>query len=603
MPFQIPGGKADVSGHPFSWNREPFGVQWKIPMAKVYPSRPRSTAQVRLSDGRIFEGPVGTKLEDFLRAAFPDAPIPFIAGITEGKLLELSTPVERDLEIRPVFITDSEGIRIYTRSLVLLLAAAVEELFPGTRIVVDHSVPFGGYYCWVLDREPFGLEELSLIESKMREFVEADAPIEKRMLPAADAARALAAQGKEAKAELLLSSSHEARIPLYRLGKVQDYFFGPMAPSAGYLRFFALSPYHRGFILRFPRRERPTELSPVEDYTALWQVFEEYGRWLELLGLQDVRSINKAIGNGRIREIILVSEALHQERIVRIAEEIAELPPERRRIVLIAGPSASGKTTFTKRLCVQLISRGLRPYPISLDDYFFPREEMERRGIDDFDDVKAVDLELFRRHVEALLEGEEVRLPRFNFVTGKRERGPKLSLGRDGILLVEGIHCLNPVVLPGEPGENAFKIYVSALTQLNLDELNRIPTTDTRLIRRIVRDAAFRGYSAEDTLRLWGNVRRGEKRFIFPYQGRADVMFNSALAYEWAVLRPRAERLLLEVRDPKHRIEAERLLGLLRWVVPYFGREVPQISILREFIGGSILRDYFPSPFERALRR
>jgi len=556
-----------------------------------------------LSDGRIFEGPVGTPLEEFLQAAYPDAAIPFIAGITDGKLLELSTPVEHDLEVRPVFITDSGGIRIYTRSLVLLLAAAVVELFPGTKVVVDHSVPFGGYYCWVANREPLTPEELSALETKMREFVRKNAPIHKTVFPATEAARILRAQGKVSKAELILSNPHESRIPLYRLGAVQDYFFGPMVPSAGYLRFFALSPYHRGFILRFPRRERPTELAPVEDYTALWQVFEEYGCWLELLGLQDVSSINKAIGDGRIREIILVSEALHQERIVRIAEQIAELPPNRRRIVLIAGPSASGKTTFTKRLCIQLISQGLRPYPISLDDYFFSREEMRQRGLNDFDDIRAVDLELFQRQMERLLEGEEIQLPRFNFVTGRREKGPRLRLRRDGILLVEGIHCLNPTVLPGEIGARAFKIYVSALTQLNLDELNRIPTTDTRLIRRIVRDAAFRGYNAEETLRMWVNVRRGEKRFVFPYQGRADVMFNSALAYEWAVLRPRVEPLLLEVQDPRRRVEAERLLGLLRWVKGYAGEEVPQISILREFIGGSILRDYFPSPFERSLRR
>ncbi len=572
-------------------------------MAKIYLSGPRETAQVRLSDGRIFEGPVGTPLEEFLHAAFPDAPIPFIAGISDGKLLELTTPIRVDTEIKPVFITDSEGIRIYTRSLVLLLAAAVAELFPEARVVVDHSVPFGGYYCWVANRHPFTEEELSLIETKMREFVEADRPIEKEVHPLEEAARILAQEGKASKAELLMANSHESEVPLYRLGQVRDYFFGPMAPSTGYLRFFALSPYHRGFILRFPRRERPTELAPVEDYTALWQVFEEYGRWLELLGLQDVNTINKAIAEDRIREIILVSEALHQERIVRIAEQVADLPPERRRIVLIAGPSASGKTTFTKRLCVQLISQGLRPYPISLDDYFFPREEMRRRGLTDFDDIRAVDIELFQEHMARLLEGEEVQLPRYNFVTGGREDGLRLKLRRDNVLLIEGLHCLNPALLPGELGEKAFKIYVSALTQLNLDELNRIPTTDTRLIRRIVRDAAFRGYDAENTLKLWGNVRRGEKRFVFPYQGRADVMFNSALAYEWAVLRPRAEPLLLEVRDPRYRIEAERLLGLLRWVRPYIGQEVPQISILREFIGGSILRDYFPNPFERATRR
>ncbi|HID08904.1 TPA: nucleoside kinase, partial [Candidatus Micrarchaeota archaeon] len=307
---------------------------------KVFESEPRKTAQVRLSDGRIFEGPVGTRLEEFLQAAFPDAPIPFIAGIEDGRLMELSEPVIRDMEIRPIFITDSEGIRIYTRSLVLLLAAAVAELFPDVRVVVDHSVPFGGYYCWVANRDPFSVGELAAIEKKMREMVEADLPIDKEVLPVGEAARALAQDGKASKAELLLSSPNST-IPLYRLGKVRDYFFGPMAPSTGYLKFFALSPYHRGFILRFPRRERPTELAPVEDYTALWQVFEEYGRWLELLGLQDVSSINRAIDEGRIREIILVSEALHQERIVRIAEGIADLPRERRKIVLIAGPSAS----------------------------------------------------------------------------------------------------------------------------------------------------------------------------------------------------------------------------------------------------------------------
>jgi len=557
---------------------------------------------VRLSDGRIFEGPVGTTLEEFLRAAFPDAPIPFIAGISDGRLLELTTPVRVDMEVKPVFITDSEGIRIYTRSLVLLLAAAVAELFPGARVVVDHSVPFGGYYCWVANREPFSPEELGRIEAVMRAFVDRNVPIEKEVLSLDEAARVLAQEGKSSKAELLIANTHGSRIPLYRLGKARDYFFGPMAPSTGYLRFFALCAYHRGFILRFPRRERPTELAPVEDYTALWQVFEEYGRWLELLGLQDVNTINKAIAEGRIREIILVSEALHQERIVRIAEQVADLPPERRRIVLVAGPSASGKTTFSKRLCIQLISRGLRPYPVSLDDYFLPREEMRRRGLNDFDDIRAVDIELFQDHMARLLEGAEVQLPRYNFVTGTREKGLLLKLRRDSVLLIEGIHCLNPALLPGELGERAFKIYVSALTQLNLDDLNRIPTTDTRLIRRIVRDAAFRGYDAEDTLRLWVNVRRGEKRFIFPYQRRADVMFNSALAYEWAVLRPRVEPLLLEVRDPKYNIEADRLLGLLHWVKPYLGQEVPQISILREFIGGSILRDYFPSPFERATR-
>lgn len=549
----IPGHLRDRTG--FCQIRKPrlgpgpaAGGLWAIisfPMSAVREARPRETAQVRLTDGRIFEGPVGTPLEEYLRAAYPEAAIPCVAGIVEGRLWELTRPVTRDVEVRPVFLSDSEGIRIYTRSLVLLLLAAVAEVFPGVRIVVDHSVPFGGYYCWTANREPFSAEELSRIEARMREMVERDLPIGREEVSAGEAARFFSSQGRASKAELIAKAPGDERIPLYRLGGVKDYFFGPMVPSTGYLRFFSLTPYHSGFILRFPRRERPTELSPVEDYTALWEVFEEYGHWLDLLGLRDVGSVNRAVRNGRIREIILVSEALHEERIVQIANRIAELPPERRRIVLVAGPSASGKTTFTKRLCIQLLSLGLRPYPLSLDDYFLPRAEMRRRGLDDFDDIRAVDLELFREHMERLLSGEEVQLPRYNFVTGEREEGMRLKLDADGLLLVEGIHCLNPELLPGELGERAFRVYVSALTQLNLDDHNRISTTDTRLIRRIVRDAAFRGYSAEETLAVWPKVRRGEKRFIFPHQGRADVMFNSALVYEWAVLRPRVENLSL----------------------------------------------------------
>jgi uridine kinase len=249
------------------------------------------------------------------------------------------------------------------------------------------------------------------------------------------------------------------------------------------------------------------------------------------------------------------------------------------------------------------LALGLRPYPISLDDYFLPREEMARRGLTDFDDISAVDLPFFHAQMEDLLSGKEVTLPYFDFPTGQRKTGMKLRLDTEALVLVEGLHCLNPLVLPGDYRGAVFRIYVSALTQLNLDDHVRISTTDTRLIRRIVRDAAFRGYSAEQTLALWGNVRRGEKRFIFPYQGQADVMFNSALVYEWNVLRSRAEPLLLQVRHPRLRLEAERLLGILRWFKPYPGEEVPATSILREFIGGGILAAYYPSPFERAAWR
>lgn len=565
----------------------------------VREGKPRDTVHAIFPDGRIFEGPVGTKLEEFVAAAYPDPTVPAVAALVDGELRELSEPLRRDAEVRPLFLTDSEGIRIYTRSLSFLLAAAAAELFPEARLIIDHSVPFGGYYCRVAGRPPFTQEELARLEGLMRTWVEEDRPIEKEVLPAAEAARILADRGLAPKAQLI-AALNSGTVPLYRLGAFQDYLFGPMVPSAGHLRYFRLHPYHDGFILQFPRRERPTELGPVEDYHALWQVFEEYGRWLELLGVYDVPTMNETIRTGRITEIILVSEALHEQRIAQIAQAIAQRGPK---IVLIAGPSSSGKTTFTKRLAIQLLALGLRPYPISLDDYFLPREEMARRGLTDFDDISAVDLPLFHAQMEELLSGRAVTLPYFDFPTGQRKQGLTLKLDEDALLLVEGLHCLNPAVLPRDFGAQVFRIYVSALTQLNVDDHVRISTTDTRLIRRIVRDAAFRGYDAEKTLALWGNVRRGEKRFVFPYQGKADVMFNSALVYEWNVLRTRAEPLLLQVRHPRLRLEAERLLGILRLFTPYPGEEVPATSILREFIGGGILAGYYPSPFERATWR
>lgn len=562
-------------------------------------STPRDTVLAIFPDGRILEGPVGTKLLEFVATAYPDPTVPAVAALVDGEILELSEPLRRDAEVRPIFMTDSEGIRIYTRSLSFLLLAAVAELFPEARVIIDHSVPFGGYYCRVMGRPPFSPVELAQIEGLMRRWVEENRPMEKELFSAGEAVRLLAEQGLPQKAALL-SSQNTSTIPLYRLGNFREYLFGPMVPSTGYLRYFRLYPYHDGFILQFPRRERPTELAPLEDYWPLWQVFEEYGRWLELLGVYDVWTVNEAIRAGRMTEVILVSEALHEQRVSEIARAISQREPK---IVLIAGPSSSGKTTFTKRLAVQLLALGLRPYPVSLDDYFLPREEMGRRGLTDFDDISAVDLPLFQEHMTALMAGQDVTLPHFSFPTGTRENGLTLRLGSESLLLVEGLHCLNPAVLPDDLGKNVFRIYVSALTQLKLDDHVRISTTDTRLIRRIVRDAAFRGYSAEQTLALWANVRRGEKRFVFPYQSQADVMFNSALVYEWNVLRSRVEPLLLQVRHPRLRLEAERLLGILRWFAPYPGEEIPATSILREFLGGGVLASYYPSPFERATWR
>ena len=334
----------------------------------------------------------------------------------------------------------------------------------------------------------------------------------------------------------------------------------------------------------------------MQNYPQLTAIFYEYGEWLRLLGVDSVSALNEAIANGRIREVILVSEALHEERIAHIAGEIVRRQ-DKVRLVLVAGPSASGKTTFSKRLSVQLLAHGARPFALELDDYFVDREltPKDENGEYDFESLGALDVALFNQHLLALMNGEEVQLTRFNFKAGRREKGETVRLGPDHIIIVEGIHGLNPQLVPSVPEEYIYRVYVSALTQLNIDRHNRVPTTDTRLIRRIVRDATYRGYSAEDTLNRWGSVRRGEKWHIFPYQENADVMFNSALAYELAVLKPLAEPLLLQVEhtSPRH-VEAKRLLTFLQWFEPCGPDLVPDNSILREFIGGSILRDYTP---------
>ncbi|MBU0704666.1 MAG: nucleoside kinase, partial [Chloroflexi bacterium] len=351
-----------------------------------------------------------------------------------------------------------------------------------------------------------------------------------------------------------------------------------------------------GFVLQYPRRHWPTELRPVRDYPQLTAIFHEYGEWLHLLGVESVSGLNEAIANGRIREIILVSEALHEQRIAQIADLIARWRSEVR-LVLVAGPSAAGKTTFSKRLSVQLLAHGIRPFPLELDNYFVDREKTPRdeHGEYDFEVLEALDVPLFNQHLLALVRGEEVQTPRFNFQTGHREKGEIVQLGPDHIIIVEGIHGLNPQLVPSLPEESIFRIYLSALTQLNTDRHNRVPTTDTRLVRRIVRDATYRGYTAEETLKRWESVRRGEKRHIFPYQEHADVMFNSALVYELAVLKPLAEPLLLQIEPfSPRRVEAKRLLTFLQWFEPCGPDLIPDNSILREYIGGSILRDYKP---------
>jgi uridine kinase len=568
-------------------------MEKSIPVVKS--TEPRKTAQVRLADGRTFEASVGTSLEAYISEALGDSQVPVIAALVNGELRELTYSIQSDARVDALLLSDSDGVRIYRRSLAFLLVAAVRELFPEAQIFVEYSLPFGGFFCQVRGREPFSVKELAQIETHMRRIVSEDVPIVKERVPLEDAIELFKARNEEEKVKLI-SRRQKDYLVLYNLRGTRDYFHGYMVPSTRYLRYFAVYPYPPGFVLQYPRRHRPTELLPRHDYPQLTAIFREYGEWLRLLGVESVSALNEASANGRIREVILVSEALHEERIAHIAGEIV-CCPEKVRVVLIAGPSASGKTTFSKRLAVQLLAHGVRPFPLELDSYFVDRELTPRdeNGDYDFESLGALDVPLFNQHLLALMNGEEVQLPKFNFHTGRREPGKTVQLDPDHIIIVEGIHGLNPKLVPDVPEACTYRIYASALTQLNIDRHNRVPTTDTRLLRRIVRDATYRGYSAEDTLNRWGSVRRGEKWHIFPFQENADIMFNSALAYELAVLKPLAKPLLLQVEhtSPRH-VEAKRLLTFLQWVEPCGPDLVPDNSLLREFIGGSILRDYTP---------
>jgi uridine kinase len=573
-------------------NNGPYPVSGS-PSVTIYPARPRDTAQVWFDDGRVFEGPVGTPLEDFVRAAGSDPDVPTVAALIDNELRELTYRVEADIEVTPITMAHSDGFRIYRRSLSFLLVTALHELFPGTTVYVDHSLTFGGYFCQVQGREPFSAAELARVEARMREVVAADEPIRKERVPLNEAVALFHARGDDDKVRLL-SRRRKSYLTLYELRGLRDYFHGYMVPSTGYLTVFALQTYGPGLILRFPRSDPPMELQPFVDYPKLVGVFREYGQWMELIGIGDVGALNEAMAGERVREVVLVAEALHEQRVARIAEGIAARQGQVR-LVLIAGPSSSGKTTFSKRLSIQLLANGLRPFALELDNYFVDRDKTPRdeQGKYDFESLGALDVTLFNDHLLRLLDGEEVTLPHYNFRTGLREVGKTVRLRPDHIVLIEGIHGLDPDLVPDIPPEVAYRVYVSALTQLNIDKHNRVPTTDTRMIRRIVRDARDRGYSAQQTIERWGSVRRGEKRSIFPFQEHADVMFNSALVYELAVLKPLAEPLLLQVKPgTRAHVEAKRLLAFLEWFEPLAPDLVPDNSILREFVGGAILRDF-----------
>jgi uridine kinase len=539
----------------------------------------------------VLSGPRGSTVGEFLSAVEFDTLV--MGAIVNGELRELTYAIDIESRVIPVLMNTADGSRIYRRSLTFLLEKAFTDLYPNGILYVDHSISSGGYFCQVTGRDPLSDSEIEVLNAHMKKLVEDDLPFERMEIPLGEAIEYFRSKGHEDKVQLLKHRKKDY-LTLYRLGDHMDYHHGYMVPSTSYLQLFDMAKIDGGFTLHFPRRHKPNELLPMPDYPKLLNAFRQYGGWLGRLGIDNVGSLNDAIEHGRADEIVLVSEAFHERNLSDIARTVAARL-DQSRLILIAGPSSSGKTTTSRRLTIQLLALGISPFPLELDNYFLDRDKtpLGEDGKPDFESIEALNLPLLWDHLPRLIRGEEVQLPKYNFKSGKSEAGHVIQLKKGQPIIMEGIHGMDPHLIPASLSDEAFRIYVSALTQLNLDRHNRVSTTDTRLIRRIVRDARDRGYDAVHTISHWESVRRGEKRHIFPFQENADVMFNSALAYEMAALKPFAEPLLRQVPfgTPEY-IEAKRLLAFLEWFLPLDVNLVPDNSLLREFLGGSILKDF-----------
>lgn len=534
-----------------------------------------------------------------------------ILGIVNGKLRELNKKIKSDCELSFVTTADRDGRRTYRRSVVLLLQRAIYDVYGSmTQLHVMHSLG-EGYYCQLekavecadSQQEKYNEDtdqgsrenseksvtehDIDRIVCSMYSFVEKDLTITKHSAKTQYAEQLFKEKGLHDK-ERLLHYRRSSRVNLYELDGVVDYFYGFMAPSTGMLKYFDIVPYENGFVLLFPGANSRS-VEPLVTSNKLFHTLDDSREWSKMLGIGTIGSLNDAIAAGRGQEIMLLQEALMEQKIGNLAAQIAS--DDKKKFVMIAGPSSSGKTSFANRLSIQLIAKGRKPHPLSLDDYYVDRELCPKHpdGSFDFECLESIDVKLFNEDMNRLLKGEAVDMPSFNFKTGKREyRGRKLVLGPDDILVIEGIHGLNDRLSQLIPPEHKFKIYISALTQLNIDEHNPLSTTDERLIRRIVRDARTRGTNAMETIAMWPSVRKGERENIFPFQEQADVMFNSALVYELAVLKVYAEPLLFGIeRDCPEYLEAKRLLKLLDYFLPMPADGIPNNSLLREFVGGS----------------
>jgi uridine kinase len=547
----------------------------------------------QLPDETQISYPAGTsfcKMAGELQARYTS---PIAAMKLNNEFHDLMFIPETGGKVIPIDLSVQDGTRVYSRSLCLVLVRAAAEVFPGCEVRIEHSLSKGLYgEIKMSNNEVFTENDLAAIHGRMTQIIEADETIIKETLPLKEAIELFKKQNQTDKVQLL-QFKKKPEVHIYRCGDYIDYFYGHMLPSTGYLKIFDLKYYFPGFILRFPTIENPTVLPEFKEQRKLARIFYEYEKWGDILEVSEVGAFNKLIADGKGGELIRIAEALHEKKIAQIADQITA-DRQRIRLILIAGPSSSGKTTFAQRLAVQLRVNGLRPVSISIDNYFIDRAHtpIGPNGFPDYECLEAIDVKLFNKDLMALIQGFSVVLPRYNFQTGNREMGIEaIQVAKGQPIIIEGIHGLNDKLTAAIPKGNKFKIYISALTQLNIDHHNRIPTTDNRIIRRTVRDNQFRGHDAIKTISLWPMVRAGEEVHIFPFQEEADVMFNSALIYELAVLKRYAEPLFQKI-TPEHPefSEAKRLLKFLDYFLPLDDCEVPINSILREFIGNGCFK-------------
>ena len=542
-----------------------------------------------LPDGRTKTIEKGMRLIDLAQDFQGKYKTPFVLARVNNTLKELNRCITDDLShVEFLDLHTKDGIRVYQRSATFIMVVAAKNIAPHINIRVNHHIS-GGYFCESKDGQNLDNDLLAKIQDEMIRIVEQDMPVIKKSYTL-DAAFKVFDENEMTDKKGLFKYRRSSRINLYKLDGSYGYFYGDMVPSTSYIKKFKITPYNTGFILQFPDEHNPLEITPFKPAPKLSNIFQESEKWARIMEVDTVGALNDTISQGSIRDLILISEALHEKKIAQIADQITA-KKDKIGVILVAGPSSSGKTTFAQRLAIQLRVSGMKPHAVSVDDYFVNREftPIDEDGKPDFESIEAIDIKLFNRHMVELLEGKEVEIPSFNFKTGTREyKGNTLQLDTNDVLIVEGIHGLNEQLSSSVPRENKFKIYISCLTQLNVDYHNRISTTDTRLIRRMIRDNTHRGMSPERTIELWPMVRRGERKNIFPYQEEADVMFNSALIYELSALKHLAEPLLFQVeRSSPYYTEARRVLKFLEYFLGVGTEDIPVNSIVREFVGGS----------------